>query len=241
VPFSAIVANFTRPAADRPSLLRHDEVLTLFHEFGHILHMSLSRAELVSFSGAETEWDFVEAPSQIMEHWCWDAGVLGRFARHHATGEPIPAGLVERLVSSRDLNVGVKTARQCSFGLLDLALHGEEPVVDLDAVNRRASAITGLPFHEGTFFPTGFGHLMGGYDAGYYGYLWAKVYGDDMFSRFEAEGVTSPNVGMAYRREILEPNGSRDAIELLRAFLGREPSSEAFLRELGIEAPAATG
>ena len=238
VPFSAIAANFTKPAADRPSLLRHDEVLTLFHEFGHILHMSLSQAELVRFSGADTEWDFVEAPSQIMEHWCWDAGVLGRFARHHATGEPIPTGLVERLVASRDLNIGVKTARQCSFGLLDLALHGEEPAVDLDAVNRRTSAVTGLPFHEGTFFPSGFGHLMGGYDAGYYGYLWAKVYGDDMFSRFEAEGVTSPAVGMAYRREILEPNGARDAIELLRAFLGREPSSAAFLRELGIEEAA---
>jgi Zn-dependent oligopeptidase len=239
VPFSAIVANFTKPGADRPSLLRHDEVLTLFHEFGHILHMSLSQAELARFSGADTEWDFVEAPSQIMEHWCWDAGVLGRFARHHATGEPIPSGLVERLVASRDLNVGVKTARQCSFGLLDLAIHGEEPVADLDAVNRRASAVTGLPFHEGTFFPAGFGHLMGGYDAGYYGYLWAKVYGDDMFSRFEAEGVTSPAVGAAYRREILEPNGARDAIELLRAFLGREPSSAAFLRELGIEAVGA--
>ena len=241
VPFSAIVANFTKPAADRPSLLRHDEVLTLFHEFGHILHMSLSQAELVRFSGAETEWDFVEAPSQIMEHWCWDAGVLGRFARHHATGDPIPAALVERLVASRDLNVGVKTARQCSFGVLDLAIHGEEPVADLDAVNRAASAVTGLPFHEGTFFPAGFGHLMGGYDAGYYGYLWAKVYGDDMFSRFESEGVTSPAVGRAYRREILEPNGARDAIELLRAFLGREPSTEAFLRELGIEAAAAEG
>ena len=241
VPFSAIVANFTKPNGDRPSLLRHDEVLTLFHEFGHILHMSLSQAELVRFSGAETEWDFVEAPSQIMEHWCWDAGVLGRFARHHATGEPFPAGLVERLVASRDLNVGVKTARQCSFGLLDLAIHGEEPAADLEAVNREASAVTGLPFHEGTFFPAGFGHLMGGYDAGYYGYLWAKVYGDDMFSRFEEEGVTSPAVGMVYRREILEPNGARDAAELLRAFLGREPSSAAFLRQLGIEPVAAEG
>ena len=241
VPFSAIVANFTKPTAGRPSLLRHDEVLTLFHEFGHILHMSLSQAELARFSGAETEWDFVEAPSQIMEHWCWNAGVLGRFARHHATGEPIPAALVERLVASRDLNVGVKTARQCYFGLLDLAIHGEEPVADLEAANREAFAVTGLPFHEETFFLAGFGHLMGGYDAGYYGYLWAKVYGDDMFSRFEAEGVTAPAVGMAYRREILEPNGARDAAELLHAFLGREPSSEAFLRELGIEPVATIG
>ena len=240
VPFSAIVANFTRPTAERPSLLRHDEVLTLFHEFGHILHMSLSQAALARFSGADTEWDFVEAPSQIMEHWCWDAGVLGRFARHHQTGEPIPAALVERLVASRDLDIGVKTARQCYFGLLDLAIHGEELVADLEAANREAYAVTGLPFHEGTFFLAGFGHLMGGYDAGYYGYLWSKVYGDDMYSRFEEEGVTSPAVGMSYRREVLEPNGTRDAADLLRAFLGREPSTTAFLRELGIE-PVATG
>ncbi len=241
VPFSAIVANFTKPAAERPSLLRHDEVVTLFHEFGHILHMSLSQAELARFSGADTEWDFVEAPSQIMEHWCWNAGVLARFARHHASGEPIPTALVERLVASRDLNVGVKTARQCYFGLLDLAIHGEKRVADLDLANREAFAVTGLPFHEGTFSLAGFGHLMGGYDAGYYGYLWARVFGDDMFNRFEAEGVTSPAVGQAYRREILEPNGARDAAELLRAFLGREPSSEAFLRELGIEPAETTG
>ncbi len=238
VPFSAIVANLTRPTAERPSLLRHDEVLTLFHEFGHILHMSLSMARLARFSAAETEWDFVEAPSQIMEHWCWNAGVLGRFARHHVTGEPIPAALVERLVATRDLDIGVKTARQCYFGLVDLAYHQAEPV-DLEAADRDACRRVGLPFHEGTFFPPGFGHLMGGYDAGYFGYLWSKVYGDDMFSRFEEAGVTSPVVGAAYRREILEPNGSRDGIDLLRAFLGREPSNDAFLRNLGIEAATA--
>ncbi len=239
VPFSAIVANLTRPTAERPSLLRHDEVLTLFHEFGHILHMSLSMARLARFSAAETEWDFVEAPSQIMEHWCWNAGVLVRFARHHVTGEPIPAALVERLVATRDLDIGIKTARQCYFGLVDLAYHQAEPV-DLEAADRDACRTVGLPFHEGTFFPPGFGHLMGGYDAGYYGYLWSKVYGDDMFSRFEEAGVMSPAVGAAYRREILEPNGSRDGIDLLRAFLGREPSNEAFLRNLGIEVATAS-
>lgn len=232
---SAIVANFTPPSGDRPALLRHEEVVTLFHEWGHILHMSVSQAEFVRFSGAETESDFVEAPSQIMEHWSWNPDVLARFARHYDTREPIPADLVEKLVGARNLNVAVKTLRQAYFGHLDLAFHGEDEPTDLDAINQASYAVTGLPFHEGTFFAAGFGHLMGGYDAGYYGYLWSKVYGDDMFSRFEEEGVTSPAVGAAYRRHILEAGGSADAEDLLRNFLGREPSKHAFLRQLGLE------
>ena len=196
--------------------------------------MSVTQAEFVRFAGAETESDFVEAPSQIMEHWSWTPSVLSRFARHYRTGEPIPTELVDQLVAARNLNVAVKTLRQAYFGHLDLAFHGEEPPSDLDTINRDAFAVTGLPFHEGTFFAAGFGHLMGGYDAGYYGYLWSNVYGDDMFSRFEAEGITSPEVGRAYRQFILEPGGSADAEELLRNFLGREPSNEAFLRQLGL-------
>jgi thimet oligopeptidase len=237
---SAIVANFTKPAADAPSLLRHDEVLTLFHEFGHILHQDLSRAETVRFNGTETEQDFVEAPSQIMEHWAWNADVLSRFARHHQTGETIPTQMVNQLAAARDLNECVKTLRQCYYGLLDRALHGPEQERDLDRIYRDAWQVTGFPFHEGTFDPASFAHLVGGYDAGYYGYLWSKVYGDDMYSRFEAEGVTSPVVGADYRSEVLERGGSRDGMEHLRAFLGREPSDEAFLRLLGIE-KAVTG
>jgi thimet oligopeptidase len=234
-PVSAIVANFTRPASDGPSLLRHDEVLTLFHEFGHILHQCLTRAETTRFNGTETEQDFVEAPSQIMEHWAWNPDVLARFARHHRTGQPLPAQLVGQLTAARDLNVCVKTLRQCYYGLLDRALHGPERERDMDRIYRQAWEVTGFPLHEGTFDPASFAHLVGGYDAGYYGYLWSKVYGDDMYSRFEAEGVTSPKVGADYRREVLERGGSRDGIEHLRAFLGREPSDEAFLRLLGIE------
>lgn len=236
-PLTAIVANLPRPGDDRPALLRHSDVVMLFHEFGHVLHMTLTRAELVRFSGANTEWDFVEAPSQILEHWAWQADVLARFARHHATGEPIPRGLVDRLVASRDLDIALITLRQCYLGLMDLGLHGPEETRDIAAVDRAAFAAWGLPYHEGTLYACGFGHLMGGYDAGYYGYLWSKVHGDDMFGRFEAEGVTSPAVGADYRREILEPNGTRDPIEMLRAFLGREPSPATFLRLLGIEGP----
>jgi Zn-dependent oligopeptidase len=232
-PVTAIVANLTPPSGDRPSLLRHGphgEVETLFHEFGHVLHMSLTRAEFVRFSGAETEWDFVEAPSQIMEHWVWQPEVLARFARHYRTGEPIPASLVERMAAARYLDVGLRGARQVFFGTVDLALHAVPEPPDLDAALRTSHTVTQLPYPEETFMLAGFGHLMGGYDAGYYGYLWAEVIGDDMWSRFATEGITSPEVGMAYRRAVLEPNGSRSGDELVEGFLGRPASVESYLR-----------
>ena len=233
-PVSAIVANFTPPSADRPSLLRHSEATTLFHEFGHILHMSLTHAEFARFSGAETEWDFVEAPSQIMEHWAWDPSVLARFARHFETGEPMPSELMEALSRSRYVDVGLWTSIQAFYSQVDMALHADGAGDDPEAAMRRTFAVTGMPYPEDTFFLSGFAHLVGGYDAGYYGYLWASVIGDDMFSRFAREGIQSPAVGADYRREILEPNGSRDADDLVRGFLGRDPSNEEYLRLRGM-------
>lgn len=233
LPVTSIVANFTKPTETSPSLLRHDEVVTLFHEFGHVLHNSLGHTELVRFSGFNTDWDFVEAPSQIMEHWCWDASVLQRFAQHYESGEPIPQDMVDQLVAARDLHIGLANLRQVSFGKLDMAFHGPGADKDLRAIDRETTEMGLFPFHEGTFYPAGFGHLFG-YDAGYYGYMWSKVYGDDMFSRFEQEGVLSPQVGMDYRTKVLGPGGSKDPMDLLRDFLGREPNEEAFLRFLGI-------
>jgi thimet oligopeptidase len=234
LPITAIAANFTKPTERAPSLLRHDELVTLFHEFGHVLHNSLGHTELVRFSGYDTEWDFVEAPSQIMEHWCWNADVLRRFARHYDTDELIPDELVDQLVEARDLHVALAMLRQVSFGKLDLEFHGPGAKKDLWAITRETSELSGFPYHEGTFYPAGFGHLFG-YDAGYYGYLWSKVFGDDMFSRFEAEGVLSPKVGRDYRYLVLAPGGSRDPMDMLRDFLGREPNQEAFLRLIGID------
>jgi thimet oligopeptidase len=232
-PVSAIVANFTPPSADRPSLLRHGphgEIETLFHEFGHILHMSLSQAEFARFSGAETERDFVEAPSQIMEHWVWEPEVLARFARHYATGEPIPADLLAKMRAARYLDVGIRGTRQVFFGLIDLGMHAVAGAPDLDQVTREGYAVTQIPYPEGTFMLSGFGHLMGGYDAGYYGYLWAEVIGDDMWGRFAAEGITSPAVGAAYRRAILEPNGARAGDDMVADFLGRPASVQTYLK-----------
>ena len=233
-PLAAIVANFTKPGAERPSLLQHQEVETFFHEFGHILHQTLTKAELTKFSGTSTEGDFVEAPSQIMENWTWQPQVLARFARHYQTGQPIPPELVSQLTAAKNLNIALLTLRQAQFGLLDMWMHDESPQKDLDDIHLRSTQVSLLPVHPDTFYPASFGHLLGGYDAGYYGYLWSEVYGDDMWSRFEKEGVANPSVGADYRREILERGGSRDGMEHLRAFLGREPNNEAFLRKLGM-------
>lgn len=233
-PLSAIVANFTKPGVERPSLLQHNEVETFFHEFGHILHQTLTKATVTRFSGSSTEGDFVEAPSQIMQNWTWRPEVLRRFARHYQTGEPIPDRLVEQLTAAKNLNIALLNLRQSQFGLLDMWLHDEAPEKDLESILLKATEVGLFPHHEGTFFPASFGHLLSGYDAGYYGYLWSEVYGDDMWSRFDQEGIDNPDVGLAYRREILERGGSLDGIELLRLFLGREPNNEAFLKKLGI-------
>jgi thimet oligopeptidase len=243
-PVTAIVANFTPPSGDRPALLRHGqhgEVETLFHEFGHVLHMSLTKAEFVRFSGAETEWDFVEAPSQIMEHWVWEPEVVQRFARHYRTGEPLPEELARKMAESRYLNVGIRATRQVWLGSMDLALHTSTTVPDMDRVMRDAFTVTGIAYPEDTFYLSGFAHLVGGYDAGYYGYLWAEVIGDDMFGRFASEGILSPEVGRAYRRAVLEPNGSRPADEILLEFLGRPPSNETYLRMRGMASEGSAG
>jgi Zn-dependent oligopeptidase len=236
-PVSAIVANLTPPGADRPSLLRHGphgELETLFHEFGHILHESLTRAESVRFSGAETERDFVEAPSQIMEHWVWQPSILARFARHYETDEPLPQELIDGMIQSRYLNVGLRGAVQVSYGAEDMAMHASSEPVDIDTAMREAFEVTSLPFPEGTCSVASFGHLMGGYDAGYYGYLWAEVIGDDLWGRFMSEGITSPGVGMEYRRAILEPSGSRSADDMVEDFLGRPAAVENYLRMRGL-------
>lgn len=233
-PVCAMVANFTKPTKSAPSLLQHSEVETLFHEFGHVLHQNLGRTELARFSGTNVERDFVEAPSQIMQHWVWRAEVLKRFARHHETGEPIPDSLVDKLVEARQLNIAVHQLRQLQFGWLDQEIHKPGASKDLVQALKDAAAISLLPHPEGTFSLSSFGHLMGGYDAAYYGYMWSEVYGDDMFSIFEEKGATNPEVGMAYRREVLEKGGAVDADEMLRKFLEREPDNKAFLNKLGI-------
>ena len=232
-PMCAMVANLTKPTGDTPSLLQHGEVETLFHEFGHVLHQNLGRTELGRFAGTSVERDFVEAPSQIMQHWIWRSDVLKRFAHHYETGEVIPDELVNQLVAARNLNKGLFQLRQMQYGWWDQELHGG-PDRDLDQIHAEGAKISLLPTHEGTFALASFGHLMGGYDSTYYGYMWSEVFGDDMFSKFKDEGVTNPQVGMAYRRAVLNKGGTVDPDEMLKDFLGRKPNNQAFLKKLGI-------
>ena len=231
-PISAIVANFTKPTETSPSLLRHTEVVTLFHEFGHILHQTLTTSRYTRFSGTRVERDFVEAPSQMLEHWCWQPDMLSSFSRHHETGDPLPTSLINRMIEAKHTSSAIATLRQVYFSRLDLAYHSE-PGRSTDEIARELHPITGFPFPEDTHFQAGFGHLFG-YDAGYYGYLWSRVFGDDMFTRFEAPGASVSSVGGEYRRHILEPGGTADADQLIHRFLGREPNADAFLRELGL-------
>ncbi len=231
---SAIIANVPRATPDSPALLRHDDVVMLFHEFGHVLHEVLGTNAWYGTSMAELEDDFPEAVSQIMENWAWQPAVLERVSRHHATGAAMPSRLAQRLAASRNVNLGSKYLGSFgAYGDFDLRVHGPE-TVDLDEAMRAADAVRLLPTTEGTFWPASFAHIVGGYDAGYYGYLWSLVYGDDLWSRFEAEGIVSPAVGAAYRHEILEPGSSRDAEALVEAFLGRSSSNEPFLQRTGI-------
>jgi thimet oligopeptidase len=234
-PISAIVANFTKPSAENPSLLRHTEVVTFFHEFGHILHQTLTKANYLEFSGSSTERDFVEAPSQMLEHWVWDRDVLNRFAAHHETGEPLPEPLLDAMIRAKNVSSGLRELRQMFFARLDFRFHS--PGFDGDTTNavRELYPITSFPYPENTHFQAGFGHLFG-YDAGYYGYLWSRVFGDDMFTRFEHAGVFNHEVGREYRQKILERGGTVDGDVLVRDFLGREPNSDAFLRGLGLPA-----
>jgi thimet oligopeptidase len=230
-----LICNFARGEEQARTLLEHDDVATIFHEVGHILEFGLSRAELVPAVDDWVEIDFVEAPSQIMENWAWEPEVLLRFARHHATGTPPPAAMLEQLKGSQLLNAGTNALWMFVFrSLLDQFIHGPEPVDTADAY-RKAFSATGWPFPEGTYQPSSFVHAAGFYDAGFYSYLWARVFGDDMFSTFVEEGVLSPVPGRRYRAHVLEPSWSVPGRERVRNFVEREPSDAAFLKRLGIE------
>jgi thimet oligopeptidase len=233
-PVSAILANMTAPSDDRPALLAHSEIVTLFHEFGHVLHQTLTTARYAAHSGTSVQADFVEAPSQIMEHWAWTPEVLARFARHYTTGEPLPDELLAGMIAAKQLNVAIRALTQVAYGSLDQRLHGPDQPVDVDVVIEETSAAALFPRLPGTRYAASFGHLLGGYDAGYYGYLWSEVYGDDMFSEFVRRGVTNPEVGRHYRDAVLAPGGAVDGMDLLRGFLGREPRQDAFLADKGL-------
>ncbi|MBI4178205.1 Zn-dependent oligopeptidase [bacterium] len=236
LPASAVVTNFPKPAPDRPSLLSFSDVETFFHEFGHLIHGILSTTRFAQVSGTRVMRDFVEAPSQMFEKWLHDTAVLSTFAKHHQTGETIPADLVDRIVRSRNVVSGMETQRQLFYGLYDLTLHTSARKLDVVKLwFDLKKDIERMPEIPGTSGPAGFDHLMG-YAAGYYGYMWSKMIAADLYEAFrDRGGLLSPDQGKRLRQQVLSQGGLRHPDELVEAFLDRSPKIDAFLRDLGIE------
>lgn len=235
-PLAALVCNFTKPTADKPSLLPHDEVETFFHEFGHGLHQLLTETHYGRFSGTAVARDFVEAPSQMLENWIWDSSVLKTFAKHYKTGEVLPDKLLAGMQAARTLGSGIETQGQLFLGGMDQMLH-TDPTGTVDSTKIANAAYEKYTLYKsvpGTFFQAAFTHLNG-YEGAYYGYLWSLVYAQDLYTRIEEKGVLNPEGGMYYRKKILARGGSMDEMDMLRDYLGREPSMDAFYRHLGLK------
>lgn len=242
IPVAYMVCNFSPAVGDNPALFTHEEVLTLFHEFGHGLHHLLTQIDYAAVSGINgVEWDAVELPSQFMENWCWEREALDLLARHYQTGESIPEDLYQRMIAAKNFQAAMLMVRQLEFSLFDFRVHREyDPqrggriLEILNEVRSQVAVVIPPSFNR---FPHAFSHIFaGGYAAGYYSYKWAEVLSSDAFSLFEENGIFDQNTGTRFRQSVLEKGGSRDAMTNFVEFRGREPSIDALLRHSGIAA-----
>lgn len=241
LPVAYLTCNFTSPTDERPSLLTHSEVTTLFHEFGHGLHHMLTQIDCAGVSGINgVAWDAVELPSQFLENWCWQAEVIPMISAHYETGEALPQEMLEKLLKAKNFQAAMHMVRQLEFAIFDFRLHLEyNPASPRDIQNlldevRSQVAVVIPPSYNS--FQNGFSHIFaGGYAAGYYSYKWAEVLSSDAFSRFEEEGIFNESTALSFRQNILEKGGSEEALELFVSFRGREPNPQALLRHSGIE------
>ena len=238
LPIAALECNFPKPGeavkgkAPTPALMSHEDTVTFFHEFGHVLHQILTRSELAYSSGTATARDFVEAPSQMFEEWAWSREVLDLFAKHHQTGKKIPDALFSAMQKARGYGRAVSTQRQLFFATLDLEFHSREPGFDTTKVLEEVqNATESFVYVPGTHFQSSFGHIIG-YDAAYYGYQWALSLSRDVLTRFRAEGLLNPATAASWRDEVLAKGGGADERAMITRFLGREPSPDAYLAYL---------
>ena len=232
-PLAAMLANFPKPNAKNPSLMSHGEVDTFFHEFGHIMHFTLTTARYKAQAGFSVAMDFVEAPSQMFENWVWNAEILTKLSKHYKTSRPMPKDLIKRIIDGRLFGEAWGVRSQLVLTELDLIIHTKgtkDPVALYAQLDKK---LMGIAPPKRQLWIAGFGHIAHGYDAGYYSYLWSKVYADDMFTRFAKEGILNPKTGREYRRWILEKGSSMEEMDLVRGFLGREPNNKAFIKSIG--------
>ncbi|MFH7564654.1 MULTISPECIES: oligopeptidase A [Oceanimonas] len=241
-PVAYLTCNFNGPVGDKPALFTHNEVLTLFHEFGHGIHHMLTKVDVAGVAGINgVAWDAVELPSQFLENWCWQPEALAFISGHYETHEPLPADLLERMLAARNYHSALMMLRQLEFALFDFRLHMDKNAAGpgrvqqvLDEVRSQVAVLTPPAFNR---FQHGFSHIFaGGYAAGYYSYKWAEVLSSDAFSRFEEEGVFSAKTGRDFLHAVLEQGGSKEPMELFKQFRGREPNIDALLRHSGIAA-----
>jgi len=250
-PTTALVCNFSKPTPTTPSLLKHEEVVYLFHELGHAIHDLTSRTQFSRFHGTSVVQDFIEAPSQMLENWCWNSNQLKRLSKHYLTGHPIPDDLVEKQISTKHVNDALLNLRQLHFSIFDMTIHTPKSHVEVENLevselyNELWEQISGLKGPEALGLgiksnwgngQATFGHVMSDYDAGYYGYLFSQVYSTDMFYSTFKKDPMDPNEGRRYRHMVLEKGGGQEEMQTLTDFLGRPPSTEPFYRELGLKA-----